>query len=210
MRARSKILMVCAIGGVYAATGAAPARGQTSGSTAAALAGAALGLYSGALLAMFGSIIPCTETPSGAPCVRLGAAFGGTVGLVGGALTGAGDSERLQNTAISTAIGFGVGGIAGLALKPVAQRVAWRDVATMAVWGGAIGAQPMGSLIGFGVGGLVGFVFWQAVPGFNFPEALATAAAGVAIGGLVGWMEDGISAQTADPPTPVTLLRIRF
>ncbi len=132
------------------------------------------------------------------------------MGLLGGAMTGAGDSERLRNIAISSAIGFGVGGIAGLVLKPVAQRVGWRDIATMAVWGGAIGAQPMGALLGFGAGGLVGFIFWQAVPGFGFPEALAAAAAGVAIGGLVGWMEDGISAQTTDPPTPVTLVRIRF
>lgn len=199
-----------AVAGLYAAASVAPARGQTSGSTAAATAGAALGLYSGALLVTFGSLIPCTETPSGAPCVRLGAAFGGAVGLLGGAMTGAGDSQRLENIAISSAIGFGVGGVAGLVLKPVAQRVGWRDVATMAVWGGAIGAQPMGALIGFGAGGLVGFVFWKAIPGFNFPEFIATAAAGVAIGGLVGWMEDGISAQSADPPTPVTLIRVRF
>jgi hypothetical protein len=183
---------------------------QTTGSTGAALAGGALGLYSGALLGDLGALVPCTETPAGVRCIQWVAGLGGAVGLMGGAMTGAGDSERLKHSAISAAIGFGVGGLAGMALRPVAQRVGWHDVVVMGLWGGAIGAQPMGALLGFGAGAVVGLAVWQLVPDAGFPSAVGIAALGMAMGGLVAWLEDGISAQTGPQAVPVTLLRVRF
>ncbi len=173
------------------------ARGQEAdGTPLAAVAGAALGLGSGAILGTVGSMIPCTQTYIGAACVRWSAAVSGMVGLASGALIGAADQERIGDAATSAGIGVLVGVAAGLAITSVAQRIGWRDVATVGLMGGAIGAAPEGAAIGLGVGTVVGVVLWQAVPDFAFPDALGVAAAGLALGALGDWVWSAIDAQS--------------
>ncbi len=95
------LLHVCAPAGTEAQ--------ESDGSTAAAVAGGALGLASGATLGAVGSIIPCSQTGPGPTCVRWSAIGGGAIGVTGGALLGAGDSDRLADAAVGAGIGFVAG-----------------------------------------------------------------------------------------------------
>lgn len=169
---------------------------ETKSSPAVAVAGGALGLYSGAMLGTVGSIVPCSQTYSGARCVRWSAAVSGTIGLAGGLLVGAADQDRIATAGKSAGIGFLVGSAVGLGLKPFAQRFGWQDVAAVGLLGGAIGASPKGAGIGLGVGAAVAAVLSLSLSDFTFPDVLGTALAGLTIGSLSGWVVDGIDAHT--------------
>ena len=173
---------------------------ETQGSAAVAVAGGALGLYTGALLGTVGSIVPCSQTYSGAKCIRWSAAVSGTIGLAGGLLVGAADEERIATAGKSAGIGFLVGSAVGLGLKPFAQRFGWQDVAAVGLFGGAIGASPKGAVIGLGIGAAVGAGLSVSLSDFTFPDALGTALAGLTIGALSGWVANGIDAQTDSDP----------
>ena len=168
---------------------------QPSGSGAAAVAGGALGLSSGATLAFVGSLVPCTQSRPGPTCVRWSAVGGGLLGLTGGAMLGASDSDRLQDVAVGAGIGFLAGAAAGLVLKSAAERFGWQDVATVGLFGGAIGAAPLGSAIGFLGGSALGLVAWSLLDSFETPDLIGAAAAGLAIGGIAEWLVRGIDAQ---------------
>jgi hypothetical protein len=191
-----------------------PAGAQANGSASAAVAGGVLGLFSGTILGVAGSIIPCTQTYDGAACIRWHAFGAGALGLVGGALMGRADADRVGSAAGSAGIGFLAGSAAGLVLKPIAQRVGWLDVLTVGLLGGAIGASPEGAAIGFGAGAVAGLILWRVTPGGTFPDALSAALAGLALGGVGGWLIRG--AESRDParaPPPgvlVPLASIRF
>ena len=188
------VLLVCAV-----TPGSAPAQ-ESGGSTAAAVAGGALGLASGATLAAVGSIIPCSQSRPGPTCVRWSAIGGGALGLAGGAMLGAGDSDRLINTAIGAGIGFAAGAALGLVLKSKAERFGWQDVAVVGLFGGAVGSVPLGSAIGFVGGSAIGFVTLALVDDFKGPDLLGMAVAGLAIGGLAEWLVRGIDAQSGGGP----------
>lgn len=173
---------------------------ETSGSTGAAIAGAALGAYSGAMLGTMGSIVPCTQTYWGAKCVGWSAVFGGAIGLSSGAVIGANDSDEIKRAVETAGIGFGIGVVAGLVIKPIAQRVGWQDVAAVGLMGGAVGAAPKGAVIGLGVGTVVGFTLSRTVDGFNLPDAVGAAIAGAAVGALTDWVVSAINAS-GDPAT---------
>jgi hypothetical protein len=194
-----------------AAPGPLPAQARADGSPGAAAAGGALGLLSGAVLGVAGSIIPCTQTWDGARCITGHAIGGGALGLLGGALAGAGDRDLVRSAALSAGIGFLAGGAAGLVLKPVAQRFGWPDVFTVGLLGGAIGASPGGAAIGFGGGAVAGLIIWRVLPGRSFPDALAAVLAGTALGGLGGWLLRGMNAQPGDAiSVRVPVAHIRF
>jgi hypothetical protein len=180
------------------------------GSAIAALAGGALGLYSGAMLGFTGGIIPCTQGSVGVGCIRWHAAGAGAIGLVSGALLGAGDAERLGDAALSAGIGFVAGSAAGLVIKPLAQRFGWHDVLTVGLLGGAVGAAPIGSALGFGLGAGAGLILWRAIPGGTFPNAIAVAVAGLALGGLTQWVIEGARAHEGPRPTFLMPLQVRF
>lgn len=187
---------------LYAAGALSPSASvaQESGSPEAAVAGAALGLASGATLAFVGSLVPCTQTRPGPACVRWTALGGGVLALTGGALLGAADANALSGAAVGGGIGFLVGSAAGLVLRSRAERFSWQDVAVVGLFGGAIGAAPLGSsigLLGGAAAGLVARGVWDSV---KTPDLFGAAAAGLALGGIVEWLVRGIEAQSSDGP----------
>jgi hypothetical protein len=181
---------------VHASTPVSTAAQESGGSTAAAVAGGALGLVSGSTLGAVGSIIPCSQTGPGPTCVRWSAIGGGTIGVTGGALLGAVDSDRLGDVAVGAGIGFVVGAIGGLLLKSKAERFGWQDVAAVGLFGGAIGSAPRGSAIGLLGGSALGLVTWALFDDFKGPDVLGAAVAGLAIGGIAEWLVRGIDAQS--------------
>jgi hypothetical protein len=194
----------------FAAPGVATAQ-ESEGSAWTAAAGGALGLYAGATLANVGSIVPCTQTYAGPTCVRWSSVTGGAVGLSGGLLLGAADPERVGDAALGAGIGFLAGSVAGLLLRSTAQRVGWADVATLGLVGGATGTAPRGAAIGLAAGGAIGLILWRAADGFELPDALGAAVAGLAIGGITQWLLEGIDAQTNDVPAlQVMAVSLRF
>jgi len=189
-----------------------PVGAQADGSVPAAVAGGTLGLFSGAILGVAGSIIPCTQTYDGAGCIWGHALGAGALGLVGGVLMGEADADRVGSAAGSAGIGFVAGSVAGLILKPIAQRVGWHDVLTVGLLGGAIGASPEGAALGFGAGAVAGVILWRVIPGGTFPDALSAALAGLALGGVGGWLVRGLERDDPDdiPRAAVPLASIRF
>ena len=187
---------------------------ESGGSTAAAVAGGALGLTSGALLGTVGSIPPCWQTVAGLHCVRWSAGLGATVGVVSGVLIGAADTDRIEQAATSAAIGLGVGLAAGLALKPIAQRFGWQDVLATGLMGGAIGAAPLGAVIGLGCGTVVGTVLWGTVDGITLPDAVGVGILGMSLGALGEWVIAAIEAQSGGDAAPglsvVVPVTVRF
>ena len=176
-------------------------RAQQSASTWTAVAGGALGAYSGAMLGTIGSVTPCTETYLGPTCVRWSAIAGGVIGLGSGIVVGANDEEAIKSAATGAAVGFLIGAGAGAVLKPIVQRFSWQDVAALGLVGGAIGAAPVGTAIGFAAGGLTGFVLWQTVDGFELPNAVAMALGGLAIGGLTEWVIGAADSRSTGEPS---------
>jgi hypothetical protein len=145
-------------------------------------------------------MIPCSQTGPGPTCVRWSAIGGGVIGVTGGALLGAGDSDRLADAALGAGIGFVAGAIGGMLLKPKAERFGWQDVAAVGLFGGAIGSAPRGSAIGLLGGSAVGLVTWALVDDFKGPDLLGAALAGLAIGGISEWLVRGIDSQSGPDP----------
>ena len=183
---------------------------DTSGSTGAAIAGAAIGAYSGGMVGTMGSIVPCTQTYWGDKCVRWSAVGGGVIGLVSGAVIGANDSDHIERSAKGAAIGFGIGFAAGAVLKPIAQRVGWQDVAAVGLMGGAMGAAPKGAVIGLGVGTVIGFTLFKTVDGFNMPDFVGAAVGGAALGVLTDWVVSALNASAETGSTTSQQLTIPF
>lgn len=180
------------------------------GSPEAAVAGAALGAYSGAMLGTIGSIFPCTQTYVGATCIRWSSFVGGALGLSGGVLLGANHEGKLGDVAIGTGIGFLAGAAGGMAVKALAQRVGWEDVFAVGLIGGAVGSAPWGSLMGLAIGGSVGGILWPTVNGFTGVDAMTLALAGLAIGGVTQWVVDGIGASSNGTAQIILPVSVRF
>jgi hypothetical protein len=99
-----------------------------------------------------------------------------------------------------------------MGLRPFIQRFGWQDVTSMALAGGAIGTSAKGAGIGFAAGSLVGLALWQIFPGFDLPDVVATALAGMAIGGVGALVTEGVDRQTSDMPSMhvIAPLSVRF
>jgi hypothetical protein len=143
-------------------------------------------------------MIPCSQTGPGPTCVRWSAIGGGAIGLTGGAMLGASDSDRLGDAAIGAGIGFAAGALGGMLLKSKAERFGWQDVGAVGLFGGAIGSAPRGSVIGLLSGSALGFVAWALWDDFKGPDLLGASLAGLAIGGIAEWLVRGIDAQSED------------
>lgn len=165
------------------------------------MAGAALGAYSGTLLALTGALIPCGQTFNGPTCSGVAAFAGGAVGFTAGAALGAADEDQVFDRYRNGLIGLGVGAAAGYALKVVIRQYGWLDVASGAVLGGAIGASGMGALYGVGAGALVGGVLLATVPSIRVVDAAGVMMVGLAAGSMIGWALSAADAadQAAAP-----------
>lgn len=166
------------------------ARAQSSGSTPAAVAGAALGSYSGAMLALTGSLIPCGQTYVGPTCSGIAMAFGAAAGLAAGIPLGSRDSDRIQDRFEGAVIGAAVGALGGYALKGIVRQYGWLDVVSGAALGMAVGASGRGAGLGFLAGAAAGGVLLAVVPSVRIADAVGVGVAGLAIGGIMDWVVD--------------------
>jgi hypothetical protein len=173
-----------------------PAGGQeVSGSAWAAVAGGALGLYSGAVLGTVGALVPCSQTYAGVRCVRTGLGAGGAVGLLSGIAIGDADADEVWRDYEGAGIGLLVGSAVTLGLKPFVERWSWGDVAAGALVGSAVGAAGKGAGIGLVAGSALGVALWQLVPSIDLPDAISVGLFGMAAGGLATWVIRAVDAR---------------
>jgi len=190
---RLRALSICVI--LALAVPAAVSAQSFRGSTASTLGGVALGAYSGSILGLLGSLLPCNRTLYGPKCAATGASVGGAVGVAMGGLIGAQNQDetiiRLEGAGVGVLIGSGV----GIILRQAVRQYDWEDAATVAVVGGAFGASPVGSGVGLGVGAVAGGVVWVAFPKAGLQDFILFSLAGAAIGGMIDWADGADEAK---------------
>lgn len=173
------------------------------------VAGAAIGLYSGAALGGMAALIPCNQTISGIRCVRLGTAFGGGVGLASGLTLGLNDSDGVWDAYRRAGIGLAAGSVFVLALKPFVDKWSWGDVGAGAVIGSSIAAGGSGAWIGLALGLGTGALLWQIAPSVDLPDAVGVGLLGMAAGGFVSWIARAIEAGEEGAQADLPLLAFR-
>ncbi|MDX1495645.1 MAG: hypothetical protein R3253_16370 [Longimicrobiales bacterium] len=174
------------------------------------VAGAAMGFYSGSVMGVLGTMMPCNRTLTGDRCVALGVGAGAAMGMVMGGVIGAQSTNALDSRVENAAIGVVAGAVVGVGLRRVVRQYQWADVGAVALLGGALGAAPTGSLIGFGAGAATGALYWWLIPDATVADAALLSLLGVAVGGMVDWADGAASAKRDRPPTTIPLLTIRF
>lgn len=181
---------------------AGPVGAQTlEGTTLSMAGGAALGMYSGAMTSLVGSLLPCNRTLTGGRCAASGASVGAALGLTMGGLIGAESQDDIVGRLEGAGYGALVGVAIGVGLRRAIRQYQWGDAAAMAMYGAAVGAAPRGSLIGVGVGAAVGGVVWLAFDDAALPDFLMFALAGSAVGTLLDWAH-GAATVRQRPPSP--------
>ncbi|KPK63025.1 MAG: hypothetical protein AMS21_06950 [Gemmatimonas sp. SG8_38_2] len=176
---------------------AAPAGAQeNAASDWSTFAGGALGLYSSGMLALTGSLIPCTQTLAGVKCVRVSAVAGSAIGLVSGLYLGDASEEFVEDRLRGAGYGLIIGSAVGAVLQRVVPHYGFKDILTFGASGAAIGASPKGAIIGFAAGTFTGAVLWQLIPSFEFADGVGMAIAGMAVGGIASWVIDAADAQS--------------
>lgn len=165
------------------------------GSTASTLGGVALGAYSGSVLGLLGSVLPCNRTLYGPKCAATGASVGGALGVAMGGLIGSQNQDetivRLEGAGVGVLIGSGV----GIILQRAVRQYDWKDAVTVGVIGGAVGATPIGSGVGLGAGAVVGGVVWLVFPQAGLQDFILFSLAGAAVGGMIDWADGAASAK---------------
>lgn len=186
------------------------ARGQTyEGNSWTTVEGAALGLYSGGVLGLVGTMMPCNRTIQGERCTASGVGAGAAMGMVMGGLIGAQNTNALDLRLESAGIGVLAGAGVGVGLRRAVRQYGWGDVGAAALVGGAFGAAPRGSLIGLGAGTVTGAVAWWLVPDSGIADFVMLSLVGAAVGGIVDWIRGAASAKRDRPPPSFTVLSIR-
>jgi hypothetical protein len=106
--------------------------------------------------------------------------------------------------------GYGalIGGIVGFGLSQGVRQYHLADVGAFTAVGAAFGASPKGAGIGLGVGAFLGSLSWMVYPKITVGDAVAISLAGLAAGGLAGWVL-GAEKEPTDFP-PLIPFQIRF
>lgn len=186
------------------------ARGQTyEGDTWTTVEGAALGLYSGGMLGLMGTMMPCNRTIQGERCTASGVGTGAAMGMVMGGLIGAQNTNALDIRLENAGIGALAGAVVGVGLRQAVRQYGWGDVGAAALVGGAFGAAARGSFIGLGAGTVTGAVAWWLVPDSGIADFVMLSLVGAAVGGMVDWTRGAASAKRDRPPPSFTVLSIR-
>lgn len=189
--------------------GSRPASAQTyEGDLLAQLGGGALGFYSGGMLGLVGTMMPCNRILHGDRCVASGVGTGAAMGLVMGGLIGGQNTLALEQRFESAGVGALVGAAVGVGLRSAVRQYGWADVGAAAMLGGAFGAAPTGSLIGTGAGAVTGALVWWLLPRSTVADMIMMTMVGAAVGGLVDWGEGAATAKR-DRPDPFPLFSIR-
>lgn len=178
----------------------------TEGSTGAAVAGAALGGFSGVMLGTLGSIIPCSQTYAGASCVRVAAIAGGTIGFAGGIYLGAGSNDAIERAARGAGFGLLFGTATGVGMKMFLPRFGWADVAATGLIGASIGASARGAALGLVAGTAIGFGMFALDDRFGLPNAVSIGLIGAAAGGIGSWFVRAVQErQEGTLPIPLAI-----
>lgn len=178
-----------------------PAFGQRSdGTTASKIGGAALGLYSGGMFGVVGSLLPCDRTLLGRGCAGFSGAVGGALGLISGGLIGTEDRDAIRDRARGAGYGALMGYAVGLVLQRAVRQYGWNDALLVGGYGAAIGASPFGTLIGTGVGAVVGGVAWAASPRGGVQDLIMFTLVGSAVGGLYDWTAGAVDSRHRGGP----------
>ncbi|MBT8488414.1 MAG: hypothetical protein KJO65_06310 [Gemmatimonadetes bacterium] len=180
------------------------------GDTWTTVAGASLGLYSGSVMGVLGTMMPCNRTLAGDRCVASGVGTGAAMGMVMGGLIGAQNTNALDIRAENAGIGLVAGAVVGVGLRWAVRQYGWTDVGTAALVGGAIGAAPVGSAMGVGAGVAVGALAWWLVPDATIADLAMISLLGLAVGGMVDWADGAASAKSDRPPPTFPLFTIHF
>lgn len=188
-----------------------PTRAQTyEGDFLRQIGGGALGFYSGSMLGLVGTMMPCNRVLHGGPCVASGVGTGAAMGMVMGALIGGENTLALDERFEHAGVGALVGAAVGMGLRSAVRQYGWADVGAATMLGGAFGAAPTGSLIGTGAGAVTGALVWWLVPGSTVADMVMMTMVGAAVGGLLDWGEGAATAKRDRPdPFPVLSIRIR-
>ena len=173
------------------------------------IGGAVLGAASGTISGLLGGVAVCNRTLLGPICPRVSAALGGAIGGVSGAVLGDRNGGLLDDRWRGAGYGVLAGGLVGFGLSRVTRQYGWADVGAFAAVGGAIGASPAGAGIGFGIGALLGAVGVLTIPEMKLGDAVALSVAGLAAGGLAGWVVGARNARKT-LSSLVIPLEIRF
>jgi hypothetical protein len=169
------------------------------GSTGSTWAGVALGGYSGTVLGLIGSMLPCNRTLAGARCTASGASAGAALGVAMGGLVGGQNQDEIVRRAQNAGWGALVGGMAGAALWKSVRQYGWADAMAVAAVGGAIGTAPQGAGLGGAVGATTGAVVWLVTPESGLPNFVMLTMAGVAVGGMLEWALTAGDANRSEP-----------
>lgn len=184
------------------------------GDTEATLAGAVLGLYSGSLLGLAGSVVPCAQLYATRACARAGSVVGAAVGGISGALLGDADAAAVDGAGADAAYGALAGAIVGVAARHFIYYYDWGDVLAFTGLGSAIAPVWEGAGVGLVAGGALGFGLYLISPSVELTDALALGGVGLAVGGLVAWaVKAGEARSRSDDSVPsmtVNLLTLRF
>jgi hypothetical protein len=184
------------------------------GSTGARLGGAALGLYSGALLGLAGGVVPCAQVAATRSCSRIAFGAGAAIGGVSGGLLGDGDAGKVDDALRASGYGALAGAVIGVVVKEAVYYYGWRDVAAFAALGAAIGPVAPAAAIGFAAGGALGFGLSLIIPSMELTDVAALGGVGLAVGGLAAWAIKAADARDEPgdfgPTVTVDLVTLRF
>lgn len=184
---------------------AAQGGGGDAGST---VAGVALGLYSGGVLGLTGSLMPCNRTLLGPRCAGVGSLVGGAIGAVAGGVMGDARAEAVRDRARGALYGTLVGGAVGIVLQQAVRQYAWTDALLVSAYGAAIGTAPRGVLIGAGVGALGGGLVWAVHRRDGISNLLLLTVVGSTLGGLADWAQGAADADGESGPRLVSSFSI--
>lgn len=157
--------------------------------------GAALGLYSGGVLGLVGTMMPCNRTLDGDRCAASGTGTGAAMGLVMGGLIGGQNRDAIRTRAENAGWGLIAGSVVGLGLRRFVRQYGWADVGAAALLGGAFGAAPRGAGIGGGIGVAAGGVAWLILPDSGVADLALLTLLGATVGGMVDWADGAASAK---------------
>ena len=178
---------------------------EPAGSGGSAVAGAALGAYSGFVLGGAAVLIPCNQMIAGVRCVRTGATIGAGVGLAAGIALGSSDTGGIEDAYRRAGIGLAAGSLVVAALGPFVDRWSWKDVIAGGVVGSSIAAGSPGTWLGLVIGAGAGVGLWQLVPGVDLPDAVSVGLLGMAFGGITSWVVRAVEADSRSSGSPAVL-----
>lgn len=115
-----------------------------------------------------------------------------------GGLIGAQNQDDIVTRLEGAGYGALVGAAVGVGLRRAVRQYQWGDAVAMAMYGGAVGAAPRGSLIGVGVGAVVGGGVWLLFDDAGLPDFLMFALAGSALGTLYDWADGAATVRRRD------------